>query len=149
MAGTRFFSESLPLEDATVSAKLKKAGALMVGKSSMHELGMGVTGMNTGCGTARNPHHLDHYPGGSSSGSAVAVSSGLCPLALGLDGGGSIRIPASLSGIASRMRTVFISAAAAMCGMCWTPTAALLLTTPKGSNRLCTASRRSRSWWGS
>ena len=71
----------------------------MAGKSSMHELGMGVTGLNVNCGTARNPHHPDHYPGGSSSGSAVAVASGMCPLALGMDGGGSIRIPASLSGV--------------------------------------------------
>ena len=65
----------------------------------MHELGMGITGLNVNCGTARNPHHPDHYPGGSSSGSAVAVASGICPLALGMDGGGSIRIPASLSGV--------------------------------------------------
>ena len=99
MAGTRFYSQSAPHQDATAAARLRRAGALMVGKSSMHELGMGVTGMNTTCGTARNPHHLDHYPGGSSSGSAVAVASGICPLALGLDGGGSIRIPASLSGV--------------------------------------------------
>ena len=71
----------------------------MVGKTNMHEMGMGVTGLNTKCGTTRNPHHLDHYPGGSSSGSAASVSAGLCPISLGLDGGGSIRIPASLCGI--------------------------------------------------
>ena len=99
MAGTRFYTKTTPLQDSTAVSRLRRAGALMVGKSSMHELGMGVTGLNTDCGTARNPHHPDHYPGGSSSGSAVAVASGICPLALGMDGGGSIRIPASLSGV--------------------------------------------------
>ena len=71
----------------------------MVGKTNMHEIGLGVTGLNIQCGTTRNPHHLDHYPGGSSSGSAAAVAAGLSPIALGCDGGGSIRIPASLCGV--------------------------------------------------
>ena len=71
----------------------------MVGKTNMHEIGLGVTGLNIHYGTTRNPHHLDHYPGGSSSGSAAAVAAGLSPIALGCDGGGSIRIPASLCGV--------------------------------------------------
>lgn len=99
MAGTRFYGLHPPEVDASAAAKLRAAGGLMIGKSNMHELGMGVTGMNPQCGAARNPHNPDYYPGGSSSGSAVAVAAGLCPLALGLDGGGSIRIPASLSGV--------------------------------------------------
>ena len=83
---------SVPGEDATTVERLRSAGALMVGKTNMHEIGLGVTGLNTHYGTTRNPHHLVHYPGGSSSGSAAAVAAGLCPIALGLDGAGSIRI---------------------------------------------------------
>ncbi|MDP6320340.1 MAG: amidase [SAR324 cluster bacterium] len=99
MVGTKFYNTQPPAEDATSVSRLRSAGALMVGKTNMHEIGLGVTGLNIPCGTTRNPHHLDHYPGGSSSGSAAAVAAGLSPIALGLDGGGSIRIPASLCGV--------------------------------------------------
>ena len=99
MVGTKFYNPQPPAEDATTVSRLRSAGALMVGKTNMHEIGIGVTGLNVPYGTTRNPHHLDHYPGGSSSGSAAAVAAGLSPIALGLDGGGSIRIPASLCGV--------------------------------------------------
>ena len=99
MIGTKFYSNQVPKQDATSVSRLRSAGALMVGKTNMHEIGLGVTGLNTQYGTTRNPHHLDHYPGGSSSGSAAAVAAGLSPIALGCDGGGSIRIPASLCGV--------------------------------------------------
>ena len=99
MVGTKFYNTQPPDEDATTVSRLRSAGALMVGKTNMHEIGIGVTGLNVPYGTTRNPHHLDHYPGGSSSGSAAAVAAGLSPIALGLDGGGSIRIPASLCGV--------------------------------------------------
>ncbi len=99
MVGTKFYNKKSPTQDSTVVKRLRSAGALMVGKTNMHEIGIGVTGLNTKCGTTRNPHHLDHYPGGSASGSAAAVAAGLCPIALGVDGGGSIRIPASLCGV--------------------------------------------------
>ena len=99
MVGTKFYNTQPPAEDATTVSRLRTAGALMVGKTNMHEIGIGVTGLNVPYGTTRNPHHLDHYPGGSSSGSAAAVAAGLSPIALGLDGGGSIRIPASLCGV--------------------------------------------------
>ncbi len=99
MVGTKFYNTQPPAEDATTVSRLRSAGALMVGKTNMHEIGIGVTGLNVPYGTTRNPHHLDHFPGGSSSGSAAAVAAGLSPIALGLDGGGSIRIPASLCGV--------------------------------------------------
>ena len=99
MVGSKFYSTQPPEQDATSVARLRSAGALMVGKTNMHEIGLGVTGLNVHYGTTRNPHHLDHYPGGSSSGSAAAVAAGLSPISLGLDGGGSIRIPASLCGV--------------------------------------------------
>ncbi|GLE06045.1 hypothetical protein PINS_up015256 [Pythium insidiosum] len=65
----------------------------------MQELGTGVTGFNLHYGTSRNPHDPTRYAGGSSSGSAAAVASGLVPLAIGVDGGGSVRIPAALCGV--------------------------------------------------
>ncbi len=63
--------------------RLAASGALLVGKSNLHEIGVGMTGLNTRHGTARNPYDPRCYTGGSSSGSAAAVSSGLCPFALG------------------------------------------------------------------
>jgi Asp-tRNA(Asn)/Glu-tRNA(Gln) amidotransferase A subunit family amidase len=80
-------------------ARLREAGALIIGKANMHEIGIGVTGQNQHYGTPRNPYAPGHYTGGSSSGPAAAVASGLCPAALGADGGGSIRIPSSFCGL--------------------------------------------------
>ncbi|KAL3935329.1 MAG: hypothetical protein SGBAC_009128 [Bacillariaceae sp.] len=86
-------------EDGTLVIKLRQAGAILAGKANMHECGIGTTGYNWHFGPSRNPYNLDHFTGGSSSGSAAAVAAGLVPLALGFDGGGSIRIPAALCGI--------------------------------------------------
>ena len=80
-------------------ARMRAAGALLIGKANMHEVGIGVTGLNPHHGTARNPYHPGHYTGGSSSGPGAAVASGLCPVAIGADGGGSIRIPSSFCGL--------------------------------------------------
>src|SRR5215212_8997364 len=98
-AGSKFFSENIPREDAFVVEKLKEAGALIVGKTNTHEIALGVTGNNPHYGTARNPWDSARIPGGSSSGSAIAVATGMALGALGTDTGGSIRIPASLCGV--------------------------------------------------
>ena len=87
-----------PPQDAVVVARLRAQGALLVGKTNMHEIGIQPNGLNTHYGVARNPFNTAHDSGGSSSGSAVAVAAGLCPVAIGADGGGSIRIPAALCG---------------------------------------------------
>jgi Asp-tRNA(Asn)/Glu-tRNA(Gln) amidotransferase A subunit family amidase len=97
--GTRFMGEAPAEEDATVVARLRAAGALIIGKANMHEIGIGVTGHNPHNGTARNPYDPTHYTGGSSSGPASATASGLCPAAVGADGGGSIRIPSAFCGL--------------------------------------------------
>ena len=89
----------LPTTPSSVVAYWESAGGIPAGKTNMHEFGMGVTGLNLSYGTARNPYHPEHAPGGSSSGSAVAVAAGLVPLALGADAGGSIRLPAAFCGI--------------------------------------------------
>lgn len=98
-AGTQFLGKELPKKDSTVVARMRATGAMMVGKANMHEIGINVTGLNPHHGTPRNPYNQSYYPGGSSSGSGVAVGSGLVPVAIGADGGGSIRIPASFCGV--------------------------------------------------
>ncbi|XP_061494796.1 uncharacterized protein LOC133390353 isoform X2 [Rhineura floridana] len=100
-SGTEYLGTKPEAKDATVTQKLREAGAIIIGVSNMHELGTGTTGCNPNRyhGTARNPYNPQYFTGGSSSGSAAAVAAGLCPLALGTDGGGSVRIPASFCGI--------------------------------------------------
>jgi Asp-tRNA(Asn)/Glu-tRNA(Gln) amidotransferase A subunit family amidase len=79
--------------------KWEEAGGIVLGKLNMHEIGADTTNNNPNWGTPKNPHNDQYYTGGSSGGAATAVSSGLIPVALGTDGGGSIRIPASFCGI--------------------------------------------------
>ncbi|MGI5835700.1 MAG: amidase [Chloroflexota bacterium] len=98
-AGSRFLKDFVPNEDAEVVARLKKAGALLVGKTQMHEFAYGPTSTNPHYGDARNPWDLDRLTGGSSGGSAAAVATSMAAAALGSDTGGSIRIPASLCGV--------------------------------------------------
>jgi aspartyl-tRNA(Asn)/glutamyl-tRNA(Gln) amidotransferase subunit A len=97
--GSKFFAENIPEQDAFVVEKIKQAGAIIVGKTNTHEIALGITGNNPHYGTARNPWDPTRIPGGSSSGSAIAVATGMALGALGTDTGGSIRIPASLCGI--------------------------------------------------
>ena len=97
--GARWTPSVVATADAPIVAQLRAAGAVVVGKLHQHELGLGATGINMHFATPRNPHHSSHCPGGSSSGSGVAVAMGLVPLAVAADGGGSIRIPASLNGV--------------------------------------------------
>lgn len=86
-------------EDAFCVKNLRLCGAILVGKTNMHELGAGTSGINPHYGVTRNPYDPYKIAGGSSSGSAAVVSAGLCPVALGVDGGGSVRIPAALCGV--------------------------------------------------
>jgi Asp-tRNA(Asn)/Glu-tRNA(Gln) amidotransferase A subunit family amidase len=97
--GTKFLGTRAAAQDSTAVARLRAAGALLVGKANMHEIGINPVGFNAHYGTTRNPYNTAHYTGGSSSGPATAAASGLCPVALGADGGGSIRIPAALCGL--------------------------------------------------
>ncbi|KAJ9353681.1 hypothetical protein DTO027B9_5124 [Paecilomyces variotii] len=79
--------------------KWEEAGAIMIGKTTMHEFGLDTTNNNPIYGTPKNPHHSQYYCGGSSGGSGYVVAAGLVPIALGADGGGSIRLPSSFCGI--------------------------------------------------
>lgn len=96
--GTTFLGSRPAREDAEVLARLRRAGALLIGKANMVEIGLGTIGNNPHYGAARNPYDPSRLCGGSSSGPAAAVAAGLCPISIGADGGGSIRIPASLVG---------------------------------------------------
>lgn len=99
-AGTTFMAAQRPvLRDAPYVAALRGLGAVLLGKTSLHEIGLGITGLNCRTGTALNPHDPGHFTGGSSSGTAAVLAAGLCPIALGSDGGGSIRIPSSFCGV--------------------------------------------------
>ncbi len=92
--------------DAGVVERLRSAGALIAGKTNMHELALGITTHNAVTGTARNPWAPDRIPGGSSGGSGVAVAAGLVPAALGTDTGGSVRVPSALCGVFGLRPTV-------------------------------------------
>lgn len=99
-AGSAFFSEHVPNRDAPVVSRLRRAGAVLIGKTNLHEFAYGTTSQNEHYGACRNPWDERRIPGGSSGGSGVAAATGMCEAALGSDTGGSVRMPASLNGIA-------------------------------------------------
>jgi aspartyl-tRNA(Asn)/glutamyl-tRNA(Gln) amidotransferase subunit A len=98
-AASGVFKDRVPADDADVVVRLKKAGAVVLGKLNLHEFALGGTSAITYFGPVHNPWALDRVSGGSSGGSAAAIAADLCFGTLGTDTGGSIRIPASLCGI--------------------------------------------------
>jgi aspartyl-tRNA(Asn)/glutamyl-tRNA(Gln) amidotransferase subunit A len=98
-AASRQLVNNVPVHDAGIVARLKDAGAVIVGKTNLHEFAFGGSGMVSAYGPARNPWDKARITGGSSSGSAAALASGMCIAAIGTDTAGSVRIPASLCGI--------------------------------------------------
>jgi aspartyl-tRNA(Asn)/glutamyl-tRNA(Gln) amidotransferase subunit A len=93
--GSPLFADWVPDFDAAAVERLKRAGAVLVGKTNLHELAYGSTSTNAHYGAVRNPWRRDHHPGGSSGGSAAAVAAGMAHAAMGSDTGASIRQPAS------------------------------------------------------
>ncbi len=96
--GTKIFADRVPTADCAVYEKLREAGAVLMGKTGLHELAYGITNNNPHFGPVRNPHDPSRIPGGSSGGSGAAVAAGMVAFALGTDTGGSIRIPAAYCG---------------------------------------------------
>ena len=97
--GTLLYRDNVPTEDAPIVARMTAAGGIMIGKTNTPTFGWIGATHNLVFGITRNPWNLERTPGGSSGGASAAVAAGLAPLAVGTDGGGSIRIPASFAGI--------------------------------------------------
>lgn len=99
--GSRAFRETIPARDTVVAERIRRSGAIIVGKTSTPELGVSLAAVtdNLLVGPCRNPWNVECTTGGSSGGAAAAMAAGLCALAVGTDGGGSLRIPASFCGV--------------------------------------------------
>jgi aspartyl-tRNA(Asn)/glutamyl-tRNA(Gln) amidotransferase subunit A len=98
-SGSKILSNFIPDYDSTVVKKLKDAGAIIVGMNNTHEFACGITNINPHYGSSKNPWDINRMSGGSSGGSAVAVSAGMTPASIGTDTSGSIRVPSSLCGL--------------------------------------------------
>ena len=106
-AGTRLLADNVRGSDCTVVERLTRAGMVLLGKTITVQFAYGGAGINTDHGTPHNPWHPEpHLPGGSSSGTGVAVAAGMAPMGLGSDTGGSVRIPASMCGVTGLKTTV-------------------------------------------
>ena len=106
-AGTRLLAGNVPDTDCAVVDRLTRAGMVLLGKTITVQFAYGGAGINTDQGTPHNPWHPEpHLPGGSSSGTGVAVAAGMAPMGLGSDTGGSVRIPASMCGVTGLKTTV-------------------------------------------
>ncbi len=98
-SGAKFFADHVPNEDADVVRRLRAAGAVLIGKANMQELAFGVVTTNPVFGQCRNPWNSEHIPGGTSGGSGASVAAEMCRGSLGTDTGGSVRIPAAMTGV--------------------------------------------------
>jgi aspartyl-tRNA(Asn)/glutamyl-tRNA(Gln) amidotransferase subunit A len=118
-AGSRVLADHVPARDAFVTRRLKDAGAVLLGKLAMHEFAFGRPVVDGPFPTGRNPWDVRRAPAGSSSGSAVAAAAGLCAGALGSDTGGSIRGPASMTGLVGHKPTYGLVSRSGVLALSW------------------------------
>jgi aspartyl-tRNA(Asn)/glutamyl-tRNA(Gln) amidotransferase subunit A len=118
-SGSQLFSDHVPTRDAFVTRRLLDAGAVILGKLAMHEWAFGRPATDGPFPTGRNPWDVRRAPAGSSSGSAVAAAAGLCAGALGSDTGGSVRGPASMTGLVGHKPTYGLVSRTGVLAMCW------------------------------
>ena len=118
-AASAVFKDRVPERDATVVLRLREAGAVFLGKLNLHEFAYGGSGVISYFGPVRNPRDMTKTTGGSSSGSAAAVASGMCYAAIGTDTAGSIRLPASFCGITGLKPTYGRVSSAGVIPLCW------------------------------
>ena len=116
--GSKILSEGVANSDATSVARLREAGAIMLGMLNLHEFAFGPTGINPIVGTARNPWNRNYISGGSSSGSGCATSAALAMATLGSDTGGSIRIPGAMCGVVGLKQTYGLASRAGIYPLC-------------------------------
>lgn len=116
--GSKILFEGVTNSDATSVARLRDAGAIMLGLLNLHEFAFGPTGINPIVGTARNPWNRDYVSGGSSSGSGCATSAALAMATLGSDTGGSIRIPGAMCGVVGLKQTYGLASRAGIYPLC-------------------------------
>jgi aspartyl-tRNA(Asn)/glutamyl-tRNA(Gln) amidotransferase subunit A len=105
-AGSKVLADWIPAEDASVTSRLKGAGAIIIGKTNQHEFAWGGTSANPHHGPVRNPWNPERFPAGSSGGSGAAVAARTCSGALGTDTGGSVRLPAAINGVVGLRPTI-------------------------------------------
>ena len=117
--GSKILAQHVAARHATVTQRLEEAGAIVLGTLNMHEFAWGATSINPHYGTPRNPWDTERIPGGSSGGSAVATRAGLAMATLGSDTGGSVRVPAALSGVVGLKPTYGRVSRAGVHPLCW------------------------------
>jgi aspartyl-tRNA(Asn)/glutamyl-tRNA(Gln) amidotransferase subunit A len=150
-AGSRVLANWVPDQDAPVVRSLADAGAVLIGKTNLHEFAYGGTCTNVEFGAVRNPWNTAHVPGGSSGGSGVAVAAGLCAAALGTDTAGSVRLPAAQCGVVGLKPTYSRTSIERVIPLAWSldhvgpitrcvADAALLLDVLAGTNTFATHS---------
>ncbi|WP_413992367.1 amidase [Labrys okinawensis] len=118
-AGSLAMADYRATQDALAIQRLRASGAILIGKTNLHEFSYGITGENAAFGTPPNPYDDTRIAGGSSSGSAVAVAQGSAVFALGTDTGGSIRVPAALCGLVGLKPTMGLIEAKGVIPFCW------------------------------
>jgi len=136
----------LPAADSAVVARVRRAGAIIIGRCNLHELAVGATTDNPHYGATRNPWDLTRIPGGSSGGSAAAVASRFCAVSVATDTGGSVRVPATLCGVVGLKPTYGRISSAGVIPLSWSlDTVGLIARTVDDAERMLGATSRRRN----